>query len=656
MARPTIAKISILCAAAIALAAGVLGAATPVYVDPDAPACGGASPCFSTIDDAIAAVDNGGEVIILQSMTDSVGTTAGKTGVTIRGASPAVTLTGSVFLVTSSVSGWSFEDLTITLPFSIKNISGSLTVDGLVAPVLSLGRFTQDTSATIILRNVQLPTNDGELNILAERGYDLGGSILIEDSQMWALNIHTYVTPGDPADLTANISVLRNTIQRAANVLVNNDGLTGTGDITGVILFEDNVMAPEDGSLAVSLNGSASGNITGSSTFRRNNGSGLAVQTRASDVGGSVSAVTMEDNILQAIEIQARNAPLLGPVSLSGNDMTDRGGALPISGAYMQINGDPVPGAVEVLGTTGSEALISVKAPLDGALSGALTISDNQAKRIIVESIEGDISGPLLVSNNVLPAAADPDSSLTIKTAGNWDLAGGTVTGNQLDVVQFDIGGSLDGPLATTSNTVRRLASYIASGGAGAGESTLLNNDFQDRLYIDAFATEASFNRIFTRLTSVQPGTVAAENNWWRCSSGPGTGCATTSGVDFTPWLQLQASADCLSQTTARVRFDVLENSGSLMPLGNQTPGVVSISTSAGTLSQSSVALVGAAGETLADFPMGSAVNFTVEFDEATVVVPLGSCDGSIFSDGFETGDTSSWGGRAPRGRWWVAS
>lgn len=617
-------------------------AAPVVYVDPDAPACGGMSPCFADFASAISDVDDFGEIVVLDNVSSSIGAASGKQGITVRGSVSSVTINGSINMITDSVNGWTFKDLEVTLNCTVKNVVTSLRAENLVCPNFKIGRLDQDTTATIEIINVDLPTETGVMNILADRGFDLDGVILIEECEMWALNIHTYVMPATTANLLADITVRNSVIDHAANVLVNSDGLDGQGNISGEILFENNVMAPEDGALGVSIAGGASGDITGHVRYLNNNGSGLSVQTRASNLGGSVGQVTMIGNTVQGVEIQARLAALLGPVLFQDNTVIFRGGVLPTGGPYVQINGDPVPGRVDVLGTLGSEAQLAIKSQNLGPYSGELVVSNNDVARIVIDSQAGDLSGSVMVSGNVLPVLDSPDGSLTLRTLSGGNVVDTLIEDNQLDVISVDLDGGVTGDLSIVGNVVRETGALLSRSNSGAGVARVVGNDFWDRLSTDGVVTDASFNRIGVRLTSPTGNLVSAEDNWWTCSTGPGMGCASASpGVDFEPWLELSASL-CPGATVSGVEVNLLTNSDGFVPANNRTPGSVFVSADVGTVAESPLSLLGGVGMTTVEHASGASPTVTASLDLSQVVA-VADCSDLIFRDGVETGDARFW-------------
>ena len=633
--------VSWLAGLACMLLATVLEAAPQVYVHHTDGTCGGLSPCYPNIDQGVQNVDNGGEVIVLSNGADAVLQNRGKTGLTIRGDVPTRTITGGVNITGGTTTGWEFRDLIFTAGMLVKNIATSLTIENLTTTGMQIGSFTQDTNAAIVVRNVTMGGNPQALiSIISDPGVDIGGSITIEDcNDLRAINIISLVAVGDPADITANVTIARNDVSHGPRIIVNSNGPVGTGEISGTIRFEENTMSPSNGKFGVSHNGNASGPITGHVIVRDNDAAWLAVVSTNS-LGGSIGQVTVERNILHAVEISSRDAPLFGPILVDDNEIVDRGLVEPVR---IQVDGEPILGNVTITDTTGSAAFIAVQ-NFDTNGSGTWQVVDNDALRLAVDSTGGSIAGPITVSGNVLPPANAPNSSLTVRTLAGGDLGPGLISDNVLDTIQFGVDGSLAANFRTTANVVRENASFIASGAVGPGLHMVDGNDIDGPTYFDGMTTDASFNRFGGFVTRVAGAFVDATNNWWGCNEGPGEpGCeSSTPSLPSDPWLVLRNQMLCTSVSSGTIAFDLLEASNGTQPAGNNTPGLVDVSTTIGTVMPASVALVGGAGQSQVDWPDATMPTVSTQLD-SEVVEWSGECQELIFSDGFESGDTTLW-------------
>ncbi len=526
-------------------------AAPSTWVHPTDPACGGHSPCYSNIAAAVTNVDNGGTVTVLANMADNILSTQGKTGVTVKGNTPSITLTGGVNVASGVTTGWTIRDLIFTAGFGITDLATSLTVQNVTTTGMTLGQFSQDTNAAIDIQNVTMPGGIGAvISILASPGWDIGGSITIANCiGLYAVNVNTNVATGNPASLTANISISGNQLSNGGNIVVQGNGTIGTGNISGAVSVTNNTMSPLVGKFGLTIWNTASGNITGPVTFTGNTGAWLAVLTSDSTIGGSIGQITATNNDVEAIEIEAKGGALAGPIDVNANNVINKGGGT--GGApYILVQGAPITGTTTVRNTTGAAAQINV-ASVTSNLTGAVTMSGNSASRMTLDSQGGSITQPFSLTNNTMPAGVSPASTFTIRTLAAGNIVGGTLSGSTFDTLQFDVAGGLTGALAITGNVFRTAANLLASGGSvGPGVNTMTGNDFRGTTYLQRFNSVINFNRqvgALTNTTTAPVGTVDAKKNWWRCNTGPGTGCGTTNvgPPNYTPWLKFSSTATC---------------------------------------------------------------------------------------------------------------
>lgn len=612
------------------LLAHPLAAATPTYVHPSDPTCGGLSPCYYWIHDAIQNTDTDGTVIVLASKGDNIFQTYSKTGITVRGVTPDVTITGGVNVTTSVMTGWTIRDLVFTSGVVIQDIATSLTLDNIKTSGIQIGYTTQNTTAAITVNGCTFPTEGTQLAILGGSGFDLGGSITVSNNvNISALNIFSYVAATGTADITADITISDNHFLSSVSVIVNSDGTTGVGSVTGAVQFLRNTLPAATGALGVIVNGNASGNVSGPITFTGNVGNALVVGTYDSVVGGSLGSITATGNDVEAIEINDKGAPLIGPVLMSGNTITSKGGGA-ASNPYIQVDGTPITGNVTIENTLGDQAFLSTTSWSTGDYSGAVTITGNSARRIVIDSRTGSLTAPFMISNNTLPAAAEPDSSMTIRTLNGGDCAGGTVSTNTLDNIQFDIAGGLSGALAVTGNVTREAASLIAKGAVGAGIATVTGNDMSGIAYLQSMNTTARFNRIDGVMSVVAGSPVDARYNWWGCNTGPGTApCSSISaGIPASPYLVARAATRCTSATSVAQTVHLLQASDYSLPGGNTTPASALVSTTQGTVDPATVPIVGL-GVTTVTLPPAATATISSAVDNVfTTWPPL--CDPDV--------------------------
>ena len=606
-------------------------ASATVYVDP-AGTCGGKTPCHQWISQALANVSNGGIVIVTRNTNDNIISPATAQNITIKGESPGITLTGGggVNISANPVVGWTIEDLIFTGGFLIQDVVGTLTVRNISTTGMTLGYFTQDTTADITIANNGLSNADGSvISILAGAGFDVNGSIVIQDnSGVDAINVFANVTTGNPANLNADVTLDGNQTLRGANIGVDSSllGGKGSGDVTGTIIVTNNTAGDGsgplgDGKFGVTIANSAHGNITGPVTFSNNSSVWLAVLTIDSTLGGDISgSVTANGNDFEFIELNARGT-FSSNVTVSGNNVVDKPGGV-AQGPTIQVDGDPLSANVTIQNTTGAMAQIGVRSEVS-PMTGLVRILNNSAGYITLDSRAGSITQPVEISGNVLPPGSPPYSAMTIKTVGG-SLAGGTLSNNKLDVLQFDLDGVLSGALTVSGNLFREDASFYShASSSGPGSATASGNDFQATSYFKSVTSIVKFNRHVGLMSVVQGTSVTAVNNWWGCDAGPGSaGCApvpnSPSLVPTSPWLTVGAGATCTSPTSITVGFDVLRNSDGLSPAGNVTPGLVTVSTTVGSVSGSPANLVNGAGNAMVVVLLGSSPTITVQLDSAS--------------------------------------
>jgi hypothetical protein len=612
----------------VAAASEARASSATVYVDPGG-SCGGKAPCYLWISQALSSVSNGGTVVITSNTNDNIISPATPQNITIKGETPGITLTGGggVNVTAGPVVGWTIQDLNFTGGFLIRDISGSLTVRNISTTGMTIGSFTQDTTADITIANNVLPNDDAAvISVLSDPGHDINGSILIQDnSGVDAINIFTRVANGVQADLTADITISGNSLRRGANIGVDSLGASGTGNVTGAVVFSNNTMGEKIG---LTINGAATGDITGPVTFSGNTGLWLAALTVDSVVGGNITGgIDVSGNDVEFVEVIAKGT-LSGTVFIDANQITDKPGGV-AQGPTIQAEGAPMAADVTVRATTGSVAYVSVRSR-SGNLSGQVKALENAVGWIEIDSQGGSITAPFELTQNQLPTNPLPGSPLgaysyvSVHTGAAGNLGGGTIAGSSMDRLQFDLSGTLTGTMAISGNLFRDYASFILNGARPSPALlSFTGNDVPKTTYIDGFRTAAHFNRHLGKMTVVPGSNVAAENNWWGCSQGPGNpGCADkpTSPTAYSPWLTFTSVAACTAPDSLIMNFGVLRNSSGGVPVGNTTPGSVTIVASSGSVLQTPVSLGNGAGSTEVVFPAASPPTITTELDSQVIL------------------------------------
>lgn len=601
-------------------------ASMTVYVDP-AGDCAGMSPCYPWMSQALSNVSDGGTIIVTSDTDDNILGPGSAQNITIKGDNPGITMTGGVN-VTSPVVGWTIQDLVFGGGFLIQDVVGSLTVRNVTTTGMTLGYLTQDTTADITIMDNVLPGNDGAvISILGAPGYDINGSILVQDNVgVDAVNIFTYVAAGVQSDLNADITLVGNDLRKGCNIGVASLGASGTGNVTGTVVLANNTMGDK---LGLTIDGAATGDITGTISFSGNTGLWLAVLTIDSTLGGDITgSVDVIGNDVEFVEISSKN-DLSATVTVDGNRVVDRTGGV-AQGPTVQVEGGAVQGAVTVEGTTGGVAYVGVRSRLGGVTS-LVRILGNAVGWIEIDSAGGSIVWPFEIADNQLPSDPLPGSPLgaysfvSVHTGPSGDLVGGSISGTSMDRLQFDLGGTLTGPLMISRNIFRDYASLILGASATSpGVTTFTGNLALATTYFDGFTTLARFNNLAGMMTVVPGTNVDAVNNWWGCNQGAGSSsCAPrpTSPTPYAPWLTLGAAFMCTGPTSAVVGFDVRQNSDGLTPSGNVTPGEVAISTTVGAVSQTPVSLADGQGSTSLTFPPASSPVVHVQLGAALVTL-----------------------------------
>jgi hypothetical protein len=630
----------------------ILAAAPTTYLHATDSQCGGNSPCFMTIELALQNVDHGGTVFILSNITGSIRDTEGRLNVTLRGM-PATVLVSNNIVLDEPVTGWTIRDLRVATNVRVQDVIGSLTIDNIDSGPIQVGSLTQDTNASIVVRN---STVAGLISILGEPGSSLDGSVLFQNNVAGSARIHLNVAAGPATRLDADVAILDNQLASGGGIAVLGVGSAGTAGITGEIDYIGNSSSAPTAKFGVIIHGDASGNISGPVTFHDNQLAWLAVLTTES-LAGSIGRLTITENTVEALEFQAVGGAINGPVLVQNNQVLDLGGHTGLSYPLILVDGEGL-GEVRIENNTAPKAYVVTRGAAPGVVGSKVWMTGNQAGLLTLESVGGDFADTFTVSDNFLAASADPGlSRLTVRALSGGDIVGGVISGNSTDDFVINIEGFLTGDLTTSANLVREQATIQSTGNAGGAIHSLTGNDFPGSLLVNGLDSLVRFNRLTGTISVIQGTTVDATRNWWGCNAGPGQpGCGQpqTANLPASPWLTFDGEATC-NGSRAVATFDVLTTSNGSTPGGNTTPGSVVVTTPHGTVVDNPVLLVGGAGcSTVFVNPGVDHPILTMQLDAQTVIDTADCTIGAtlppctVFADGFESGDTSAWSTTVP--------
>jgi hypothetical protein len=624
-------------------------AGTTRYVNPNG-TCGGSSPCYTTLNAALTAAASGDTIIIQVNINQSLVSATAATDITIKGATPSVTMTG-VNITSGTPTNWTFQDLTLTSSFSTNSASGTLTINNLHTTAIRIVPPSQDLNATLTITGNTLLSSSSEISIIGAVGKTIGGTINISNNTgVNGINILTKVAATGSADLNANITLDHNTFITAINMGIDTNGPAGRGNVNGAITATYNtgtggLVAGDGPFIGVTVNGLSAdvrGDINGPIFFDHNTAFKLAVITTDSQQGNITNTISCTNNDAERIEL-GFNGTVSKNVTVNNNYIHFQGST---QGSGISVDSFTIAATSTITignNTTnaGSISGIIVRAHTNAfgvipSISGAVNVQGNQADYVILEAQgTGSITQPFQINYNALVYGGPSGLHryLTIK-AHNGSIAGGAISGNVVDLVTLDSASGLTGALTVSGNTVKNLYSVPNTGATGTGIQTITGNNLgasftsanNQAVYITKINTEMHFNRILGYLVA-GGATVNAQNNWWGCNGGPGTACQpTVNGGTFQPSLVLSTGAQCVTPRSVKVSFDVLRNSSSQTPSGNVTPGQASVTSSNGTVTNPAPLMVNGTGWTTIIAAVGTAVNATLTLDRQTVNLSPTTC------------------------------
>ena len=622
-------------------------AAPTTFVDGSDPSCGGNTPCYSWLTLAIQNVDNNGEVVITGDVAQTLNTSHGKTGVTVRGLSGTESI-NNVALLGPPLVDWVFRDFQPTIAIKIENVSGSLLIQNVKTQVVSIGDFTSDTTANIVVEHSEiLPGGAGGISITGADGIDIAGQIDIRDNVIdQAINVQVRGTAED-AVLGADINVLRNEGYLGGGIRGIAPYGSGKATITGDIVVADNVFDPLASKFGVSLAENVEGDFAGNVTMLRNDLAWLAFLNQFSAGGSMLGDLVVSDNYAETIEIDIWG-DMVGDVVAKRNRIEYRGGGTGLAELALLLVADTFPGSVEVTGNIHTGTAIIVGSKL-GDFSGTALIANNGGEKIVAEALGGgNLTSPLVISDNFLHPSTGVRSTVVIRTVGGGDLSGATIRGNTSDYLQIVPTGQLTGQMNVEQNTVRTQATFNGTLGPG-GLNRVRGNRFLGNVNVQDLESELTFNHILGTL-AVQNGTSApSQYNWWGCDGGPGLarcGSATTPPGTWTPWLTFWATSTCAGD---RIRFlagPLAASDSSALPQGHVSTGSVIVVAPDAVVEDSPAPLrYGSAIAYVSPVSgPGTPVQISASLDSETRVqnVACAPTD-DLHSDSFESADLRNW-------------
>lgn len=630
----------------LCLAASVAQADPNVYVHASGN-CGAFSPCYTNLDFALRNVDSNGTVTVLGNVAGTLGSTHGKTGITIQG-SPATVEQDNSINIQEFVTDWTIKDLVITAPIQIRDVVGSITIQNVTANTINLGDFTVDTDAQITIQNVSALA--GGINIIGDVGSSIAGNILIEDADIAGFNVAVHVGPGPETNLDADVTIRRTHVDVISGIRLDGTRATGVGNLNGTMIIEDSNCQVPQARFGIFSFGNVTGDIAGDVIMHNNICYWLAVLTTGS-TQGAIGKITMTDNTVESLEIFAQEDDLIGDLLIQGNTLIEQGDVTDLPTAIiLLVEADNFRELITIQDNVAGESEFALRARNGHFFKKAVVARNSLAFLTLdVQGAGNDyLVAPEIVDNTITTSDRAGYGVLTLRNRDGGDIPGATVTGNVADALRITATGPVTAPINFSGNTAREETTVTASA-MGAGTLTAQGNQFSGESRFSGIQSFINFNRVQGNFTVVNGTTVDATYNWWGCDAGPdAAGCATLNNRTwpFTPWLTFNASADCMG-ATATANFDVLTASDGSMGMNNITPGSVTVTTSDGTVAQnpSPMSGTGMVGVTLNNGV--SAPQFNVTLDSETRMVSA-NCSDLIFQDGFESGDVLVWSSSSP--------
>jgi hypothetical protein len=594
--RPIVCSALVLASLTVAVALGVspVRAATNRYVGSGGN-CGNNTPCYSSINAALAASQNNDTIIILNNVVGSnnqVGSSL--TGITIKGANANVIIQSA--LIFPTVNNWTIQDLGCVDAIVVKSVTNAITIQN----TRPLGIFVKppgDLNATVnILNNTLTSPSTSEISFVGTQGASMSGRYTVTGNTGFAyVNIQTYVNPaGGSANLNATITLDSNIITSGVNIGVTqqNNGQTGNGNITGSITFNNNTVADPTNGLNVFVGsrpagwtGGANGFISGNMVFTNNTAAKIACITI--DAPGTTNymsgSITATGNVGEYIELGFQG-DFTGPsIIVTGNTLNYKQ-----TGAVITIRANTFARTTTITVEDNSGRMGIIVNTFTGDDNATISIQRNTTLYIAVRAQVNHV-GPLTIADNNISAngypISSPDNDYISLATGSGAFKGASILRNTAPKFSLVAASNLSGALTVTGNTFTLQFLLNAQGGVGPGVATVQSNrigtNVSDASTILNVTTNINFNAMLGQLGGSVT-TINAINNWWGCNTGPGTsGCGAAPNAS--PFLIFSSKLVCTGSNAEVINgFDVTQNSRGQYFMNISIPGTVSVAPNTG--------------------------------------------------------------------------
>ncbi len=608
----------------------VQAAGTTRYVNPNG-VCGGQTPCYTSILNAINASNSGDTIVLQANITegDLIQYTA-LTNLTIEGYSATTLVTISGGMNWPVVYNWTFQNLKITGDLAIQSaptgvIINNVTFTNTYGANVGIGSTTAIIGGTLSITNNTFVGSASGISITGGDGQPINGNITISNNAtVYAISVLAYVKAGGNGSLNANVTLNQNTIFNSANIGVTYRGNnTGVGNIAGNITFTNNVTTGADSLLGVTISGLPNQNVTGTMsgnmTFTGNTTYKIAAITTDSPGPSNMTGdINVSNNNCERVELGYHGSYMGNSIAVTNNSITYKGSP---EGTFIAVDAYNFTSnaVIFIASNTGNTQMTVISRR--GNVDAATTISNNQASHILYQ-VQSTNTAPFnIIGNVVTPASGQPgfaDGYLVIQTGNGGAIGSGSIQSNSLANLQGSINGSLNGVLSLTGNWISGQVN-LHTNALGSSGLQLLTGNHLNNIYTDTNTT-LHFNTILGYL-NVSGATMHAEDNWWGCNAGPGGCHSAPSGAIVQPHLVLSTGVTCTATTNLGVAFNLISDSNGTLTTGNITPAIVTTTSTLGTVTAPSFVLRNAAGGTAVTLPAGGgspSVNVTVDSQTLT--------------------------------------
>ncbi len=582
-------------------------AATNRYVVNPGSSCstyGSYSPCYTSIQNAVAAAANGDTVIILENMAYGFyDYTTTVSSLTIKGLTSSISVPA---LRIPKVNNWIIQDLKVTDAIIVTNVSTKLRV----ANIQTNGIYVKpslDMTAIIEIVNNKLPTGKVcasntaycDIGILGAEGKTLGGTITIQNNIAGALNVFANINNTNLTILSANVIIDGNTFTDTADVGIRaNPGTTyrGAGNITGNIVFSNNIVTNISRGLNVTVDSNTHGNITGNITFTNNDADKIACITydASTQYNNAMSGnLTITGNIGEVIEMGFRGDFSGSAITIQNNNLTYKGGEF---GSSLTVRANTFASTTTIQVGDNSGLFGVVFDTFTGANNATTNIYRNTTY-YIVYTVATTNGGTFTISDNTISAGPYPANPVNNPDWGHISivsdtgaLANGNILNNTAPKLYVSAGTNISGSLIFQGNTIAGVTNLVAQGTVGTGIVTMTSNRLgtasTDSLNFTRINAEVHWNAIMGPLYP-SASTVNAQRNWWGCNGGPGnSACQSVPVPNSAPFLTFEANLVCTGANTKIVAgYHLTKDSNGVYWQNVTVPGSVILSSNTGTIS-----------------------------------------------------------------------